>query len=275
VEKMRKPLIAGNWKMHKTKGDAGDFVMEFVSVLGYEVDADVVLIPPYPLLHTVEQRLEDTFIKLGAQDVFWKPEGAYTGKVSIPMLADFGVRYCIVGHSETRGRFGVAEPGMTPELSAQFGESDASVNLKVKALLEAGITPIVCVGETKPERGGRATDRVITEQISGGLAGIAGESLPKVAIAYEPVWAIGTGDTCDAEEANRVCRLIRGRIAVLSSPEVAEQVRILYGGSVKPENIKTLMAQVEIDGALVGGASLDARQFAAIVRYKEPPGLGF
>jgi triosephosphate isomerase len=272
---MRKPLIAGNWKMYKTRAEAAEYVLEFLSVLGYELDADVVLIPAFPLLETMEERLEDTFIKLGAQDVFWKSEGAYTGKVSIPMLSGFGLKFCIVGHSETRGRFGRSDPEMTRELLAQFGETDASVNLKVKALLSAGITPIVCVGETAPERSAGQTDQIITEQINAGLGDIPPGEMHNLVIAYEPVWAIGTGQVCDADEADRLCRLIRQRLAVLSSPEIAEEVRILYGGSVKPENIKELMAQPDIDGVLVGGASLEPREFAAIVRYKEPPGIGF
>src|SRR5439155_661126 len=202
----------------------------------------------------------------GAQDIFWRPSGAYTGQVCGAMLKDAGCSHVIIGHSETRGRFGVPEEGFTEEVLAHFGESDQTVNLKVKAALADDLIPIVCCGETLAERREGRTDAVIRLQIERGLAGITAEQVAGIIIAYEPVWAIGTGEVCPCDEANRICGLIRETIRHLFGPPTAAAVRIQYGGSVKPDNAPELLRQDQIDGALVGGASLKAADFIAIVQ---------
>ncbi len=263
---MRLPLIAGNWKMNKTVGEAVDFVERLrTEVAGIE-NTEIVVCPPYTALYKVSQTLMGSNIGVGAQDVFWKTEGAYTGQISPKMLVDVGCTYVIIGHSETRGRFGKVEADMTPTLLAHFGETDESVNLKLHAAFDAGLVPIVCVGETIDERKAGKTDEIIRGQIEKGLSGLASEQAKGMVIAYEPVWAIGTGEVCDAQEANRVCGMIRDLIRSMFGNPAADGIRIQYGGSVKPDNAEELLSQPEIDGALVGGASLKVSDFVAIIR---------
>ena len=263
---MRKKIIAGNWKMNKTVAEALALVEELKPLLAGQAGADVVVCPPYTALHAVQGALQGTGIDLGAQDAFWKASGAYTSQVSLPMLQDVGVAYVILGHSETRGRFGVAEPDMTPDLLKTLGETDAAVNIKAKAVLAAGLTPIVCIGETLAERQAGDTDAVVRAQVVGALAGIVGEQVGAgVVLAYEPVWAIGTGETCAPDEADRVCGVVRAAVRENFGDAAAEAVRIQYGGSMKPDNAADLLARLNIDGGLIGGASLKAKDFAAIV----------
>jgi len=247
---MRTPIIAGNWKMHTTYDGAMDLVEALLDELDNVEGADVVLCPPFPWLLAVAEYLEETPILLGAQDCYWADEGALTGEVSALMLKDLA-RYCIVGHSERR---------------AHFGETDAWVNKKVHALLGHGIHPICCVGERLEEREAGATDTFVTGQVRAALAGVSTGDAHNVVLAYEPIWAIGTGRAATAAEANRVCGLIRNEMRELYGAPTAEGARIQYGGSVSGRNAAELMAQPEIDGALVGGASLRADEFATIVR---------
>ncbi len=240
---VRKIVIAGNWKMFKTQAESKEFLQGFLPTLEETPqDREVVLCPPFTDLNILSQSLHGSRVQLGAQNVHWEENGAYTGEISGPMLKEIGVRYVIVGHSERR---------------QYFGETDATVNLRLKAAQKYGLTPILCVGETKEQRDGGKTESLIISQLEKDLVDIDQNNL---VIAYEPIWAIGTGDTCESTEANRVIRLIRSQ---LSNPHVSIQ----YGGSVKPNNIDEIMAQPEIDGALVGGASLEAESFARIVNY--------
>jgi len=260
---MRAKLIAGNWKMNLTSAEATALVKAFIEQIVSLWDVDVVVCPPYLAIPQVRELVKDSQVKLGAQDCFWSDEGAFTGKVSAKMLSDFRCDYCIVGHSETRGRFGKLD---TPESTLGFfSETDQSINLKIKALLYYSINPILCVGETAAERKAGETDAVIEKQLRGALDGVDPSEMFAFVVAYEPVWAIGTGDTCDPAEAERVCGVIRSMIAQIAAEEVAGHVRILYGGSVKPENSQELFKQTNIDGGLVGGASLDANGFVRIV----------
>lgn len=250
---MRKPIIAGNWKMYKTPAETRIFMSQ-VEPLIRDAGLDVAICPPFTALETALQQTANTVIRVGAQDVFWEDEGAYTGEVSPTMLKDMGCTYCIVGHSERR---------------QYFGETDETVNKKVKALLKQQLIPIVCVGETLAERQEGKTRDVCLRQTREGLAGISPAEAVKLVIAYEPVWAIGTGKTASAADAQEVIAYIRSVLAELFGQSAAEQIRIQYGGSVKPDNIKELMGQPDIDGALVGGASLKAKDFAAIVNYQK------
>jgi len=260
---MRTKLIAGNWKMNNTAAQAAALVQALSERAVSRADVDIVVCPPYLALPKVKEVLRDSPIHLGAQDCFWESSGAFTGKVSASMLAEFCVSYCIVGHSESRGKFGKLE---VPESTLSFfGESDETVNLKIRALLFQAIVPIVCVGETLQERASGQTDSIVEAQVRNGLRGLDPTEITFVVIAYEPVWAIGTGETCDAAEANRVCGQIRSTVLEISDEDVAGDLRVLYGGSVKAANAKELFDQEEIDGALVGGASLDAAEFSKIV----------
>jgi triosephosphate isomerase len=241
---VRKVIIAGNWKMYKTQRESAEFLMEFISQIDDAPESrEVVLCVPFTDLTIVSKSLHGNRIRLGAQNVHWEECGAYTGEISASMLTEVGVRYVIVGHSERR---------------QYFGETDETVNLRLKAAQASDLIPILCVGETKQQRDAGETEQVIMNQLKTDLVGIDRNSL---VIAYEPIWAIGTGETCEASEANRVIGLIR---AQLSNPNVTIQ----YGGSVKPSNIDEIMAQPQIDGVLVGGASLAAADFAGIVNYK-------
>jgi triosephosphate isomerase len=247
---MRKPVYAGNWKMYKTPAEAAGFLHDFAPLVAAAAHAEIVVCPPFIAVPVAIEAARGTNIGIGAQDLFWLKEGAYTGEVSAPMLAAAGCQWAIVGHSERR---------------QYFGETDESVFKKTAAALEAGLTPIVCVGERLEEREGGMTENVLARQFAGGLAGLTPEQFARVVIAYEPVWAIGTGRTATPEIAQEAHSFLRGQIRARFGEEAAQACRILYGGSVKPDNIKGLMAQPDLDGALVGGASLDAASFAAIV----------
>ena len=241
---MRKVIIAGNWKMYKTQGEATEFLMEFISQIDdAPEEREVVLCVPFTDLTTVSKSLHGNRIRLGAQNVHWEDCGAYTGEISASMLIEMGVRYVIVGHSERR---------------QYFGETDETVNLRLKAAQSSGLIPILCVGETKQQRDTGAVESTILNQLDRGLVGVTQDRL---VIAYEPIWAIGTGATCEVTEANRVIGIIRDRLS-------NSNVTIQYGGSVKPNNIDDIMAQPQIDGVLVGGASLAADDFAGIVNYR-------
>lgn len=262
---MRRGVIAGNWKMHCTLEETRRLLEELLHRLESQPPCEVVVCPPFTALSTAAALLRNTPVKLGAQDLFWKEKGAYTGQIAPGMLVDIGCEYVIVGHSERRGRFGVPEPDFDATLLAYFGESDATVNRKLRAALAAGLTPICCVGETLAERQAGQTDAVIRTQTRAALEGIGELEVQKIVFAYEPVWAIGTGEVCAAAEANRVCGLIRTAVGEVAGANAAAAVRVQYGGSVKPENAADLLAQQEIDGALVGGASLKAADFLAIL----------
>jgi triosephosphate isomerase len=248
----RKPLIAGNWKMHKTLGEARKLALDVKhSTLNHE-DVEILVCPPFGALLAVGEVVGGSHVRLGAQNCHWEREGPFTGEVSPPMLKDLGCEYAIVGHSERRHL---------------FEEPDEWIAKKAAALLSGGLMPVVCVGETLEEReAGRTRDRV-RDQILGSLRGIASNTMLRVVIAYEPVWAIGTGKTATPEQAEEVHAFIRNIVIDLHGLEVALATRILYGGSVKPGNISELMAQEDIDGALVGGASLSAETFAQIVGF--------
>lgn len=264
---MRTPVVAANWKMNKTIGEALAFVEAFLPMVEDTDNCEIVLCPPFTALAAVGNRLKGTKVALGAQDLFWREQGAFTGEISPLMLVDVGCRFVIVGHSERRGRFGKPEPELEdPQLRSVFGETDASVNKKVHAAFKHGLIPIVCVGETLAEREQGRTDEIVSGQLQKALDGLTPEQVAQIVIAYEPVWAIGTGKVCDAPEANRVCGLIRSIIANLFGERVAQATRIQYGGSITPENIPDLAAQEHIDGGLVGGASLKPDSFAAIVK---------
>lgn len=254
---MRKPIIAGNWKMYKTAAEAVFLMQGLEKKLGYSVDGvEVVVCPPFTDLKSVATVIETDKldIELGAQDLHWEKEGAFTGEVSPVMLKDLGVKYVIIGHSERR-QF--------------FGETNESVNKKVKAAINQGIRPIVCVGETLEQHDQSLANKVVQDQLAEGLAGITEEQAADLVVAYEPIWAIGTGRNATPEEANDVIRHIRAILGSLFSPDLARELRIQYGGSVKPENIGLFMEEPDIDGALVGGASLDAESFARIVKFKK------
>lgn len=242
---MRKIVIAGNWKMHKTQEESLEFWQAFKSeVEGTDENREIVLCAPFTALGVMAKNLHGSRVKLGAQNIHWEDTGAYTGEISGPMLAEIGIDYVIVGHSERR---------------QYFGDTDETVNLRLKAAQKHGFTPILCVGETKAQRDSEQTEKVIIDQLKKDLVDVDATNL---VIAYEPIWAIGTGDTCAAMEANRVCGLIR---SVLDHPNVSIQ----YGGSVKPANIDEIMSQPEIDGALVGGASLKPESLARIVNFEQ------
>ena len=250
---MRKPLIAGNWKMHKTPEEARVFASQLLEELKEEREVEVVVAPPFVSLLPVKEVLGEGPIKLAAQNVHWEREGAFTGEVSPLMLREAGCEYVIVGHSERRG---------------YFGETDEVVRKKVRALLDVGLKPIMCVGETLKEREEGKTFQVVETQLKGGLGGVEAEEGRELVVAYEPVWAIGTGRTATPRQAQEVQAFIRELLRGLFGEGVACEIRILYGGSVKPENIAELMAEEDIDGALVGGASLKVDSFVKIVRYR-------
>ncbi|MDK9718644.1 MAG: triose-phosphate isomerase [Trichlorobacter sp.] len=250
---MRTPLIAGNWKLFKTLAEAKSLVDELAPLISKVQGVEVVVAPVFTAISTVAAAAEKTLIRVAAQDCYWEEEGAFTGEVSPKLLKDAGCSHVIIGHSERR---------------QYFGETDETVNRKTKAALKAGLVVLLCVGETLAERESNATFSVIKTQVSGGLAGIPAADLAQVVIAYEPVWAIGTGQTASDEQAQEVHAFIRSLVAELYSSLEADALRILYGGSVKPENVKGLMSQADIDGALVGGASLKAESFAGIVRFQ-------
>jgi triosephosphate isomerase len=250
----RLPFIAGNWKMNKTVGEALDLIRELKKAISGVKEVEVAVAPPFTALHAVRRELEGSSIRLAAQNLYWEEKGAFTGEISPLMLKEVGCQYVIIGHSERR-QF--------------FGESDETVNRRIKAAAAQGLKVIFCIGETLTEREEGKTFTVIERQVSGGLKGLGEKELRTMTIAYEPVWAIGTGKTATPEQAEEVHRFIRGKVEKLYGREVAEEIRIQYGGSVTPENIKGLMNQPNIDGALVGGASLKAESFSKIVRFEE------
>jgi triosephosphate isomerase len=261
---MRRPLIAGNWKMHLTPSEGAALATQLRQRIGMRSDVEILLCPAFVALQAVAEAIRGSELKLGAQNVFWRDSGAFTGQVSPPMLVAVGCEYVILGHSETRGRFGVADPDLDASLLPYFSETEATLNRKLRAVLPHGLKPILCVGETLAEREAGQTEQVIRAQLEGALAGLTSDELYELVIAYEPVWAIGTGQVCDAPEANRVCGFIRQTLRAMYDAEMAEFVRILYGGSVKASNAHALLHQPEIDGALVGGASLSAEEFEQI-----------
>ncbi|BAQ63644.1 triose-phosphate isomerase [Geminocystis sp. NIES-3709] len=241
---MRKIIIAGNWKMHKTQGESLEFLQAFLPHLEDTTETrEVVLCVPFTSLNFMSKNLHGSRVKLGAQNIHWADQGAFTGEVSGAMLSEIGMNYVIVGHSERR---------------QYFGETDETVNSRLLAAQKYGLIPILCVGESKTQRDAGETENIIMNQLQKGLVNVDQNSL---VIAYEPIWAIGTGDTCEATEANRVIALIRSQLT-------NKNVTIQYGGSVNPSNVDEIMAQPDIDGALVGGASLDASSFARLVNYQ-------
>lgn len=248
---MRKPMVAGNWKMNNTLEKSINLVKELVPLIKDQQKVDRVIIPPYTALAAVSDLLKHTDIGCGAQNLFWEPKGAFTGEISAQMIAELG-EYVIIGHSERR---------------SYFHETDVTVNKKLKAALEAGLTPIVCVGETYEENQAGKTGDVILRQVREGLAGISKANAMKAVVAYEPVWAIGTGLAATGEAANQVIAdYIRVPLAELAGEEAAQKIRVLYGGSVNAANAAEFFSQPDIDGALVGGASLKAADFANIVK---------
>ncbi|CCO08653.1 triose-phosphate isomerase [Desulforamulus hydrothermalis] len=247
---MRQKIIAGNWKMHKTTDEARQFVQALQEKLT-DCRAAVVICPPFTALAAVAEVLAGSKLALGAQNMHWADQGAYTGEISPLMLQDCGCRYVILGHSERR---------------QYFGETDGQVNQKVKAALAHGLLPVVCVGETLAQRQGGLTETVVGSQTAAALAGLTPEQVAGLVIAYEPVWAIGTGQTASEQDAQQVNQYIRALLAEQYGQAAAAAVRILYGGSVKPANAASLLAQPDIDGALVGGASLKAADFLGIIQ---------
>jgi triosephosphate isomerase len=249
---MRKKLIAANWKMNKTPDETRAFFGEFLPLVAGHTRDEMVVCPPYTSAAAAIEAAQGSSVAIGVQNVHWKADGAYTGEISAPMLLCLGVTHVIVGHSERR---------------QYFGETDDTVNLRLKTALEAGLTAICCVGEVLEEREAGLTDDVLRRQCVRAFHAISAKKAAKMTVAYEPVWAIGTGKTATPELAAAAHSVIRREAAEVFGEEFAASLRILYGGSVKPDNASTLMAQEEIDGALVGGASLDAKSFAGIVKY--------
>jgi len=248
----RRPLIAGNWKMYKTSDEAAETAKQLVRNIGEVTDVDIMIAPTFISLAAVYAAIKNSPVALGAQNVYWEDEGAYTGEISAPMLKSAGCRYCIIGHSERR---------------QYFGETDETVNKKIKASIKAGLQPVFCVGETEKERESGKTLSILDKQIKKGLERLVSEQLDLLVIAYEPVWAIGTGKTATAGLAQEVHQFIRSLVKDNFGQALSDSVRILYGGSVKPDNIASLMSMPDIDGALVGGASLGAESFSKIIEF--------
>ncbi|MHB8874984.1 MAG: triose-phosphate isomerase [Myxococcaceae bacterium] len=248
----RRIFIAGNWKMNKTVAEAAALARELRGMLSMVREkVEVAIAPPFTALHPAAKALEGSNISLAGQNCHWESSGAYTGEVSAPMLKEVGCAYCIVGHSERR---------------QYFGETDETVNRRAQAVVKAGMLPIVCVGETLAEREAGRTLEVVSRQVKGGLVGFSSAEAASFVLAYEPVWAIGTGKTATSAQAQEVHAHIREQLTGLFGRETAEQIRIQYGGSVKPDNAAELLGKPDVDGALVGGASLKAADFAAIVK---------
>jgi triosephosphate isomerase (TIM) len=247
---MRKPIIAGNWKMNKTLGEAKQFVQEVKSKVPASNEVDAVVCSPALFLESLVSETNGTDLKVGAQNVHFEENGAFTGEISAVALQDMNVPYVIIGHSERR---------------EMFAETDETVNKKVHAAFKHNLVPIMCCGETDAEREAGKTNNVVSEQVVKGLAGLSEEQIKETVIAYEPIWAIGTGKSSTAADANEVCAYIRDVVATTYSESAADAVRIQYGGSVKPANIGEYMAQKDIDGALVGGASLDPQSFLELL----------
>lgn len=249
---LRKPLIAGNWKMYKTSGEAAETARELVQLTETAANVDIMIAPPFTALASVAAVIKGSNVFLGAQNLFWKKEGAYTGEISPAMLADAGCHYVIIGHSERR---------------QYFGETDESVNLKISAALEHKLIPVFCVGETGAQRDAGETFSVLDKQVAKGLEGFATNELSDLVVAYEPVWAIGTGKTATTAQIQEVHSFLRSLIVKCFDNLLAKRIRILYGGSVKPDNILQIMNMEDVDGALVGGASLSAKTFSSIISF--------
>lgn len=249
---MRLPVIVGNWKMHKSISEARELITRIVERTSGLNKCEIVVAPPFTALFAACEAARGSKVKIAAQNLHWESKGAFTGEVSASMLIDAGCSSVIIGHSERR---------------QYFGETDETVNFKVKSALNSGLKPVICVGETLEERENGATLPVIKRQVEAGLKGIAKEAVLPVVIAYEPVWAIGTGKTATSGQAQEVHKFIRDTVKSLFNGQISEKLRILYGGSVKPSNIKELMSMPDIDGALVGGASLDLESFIGIVNF--------
>ena len=249
---MRRPIIAGNWKMFKNANETRAMLSDLIPLVKGATEREIVICPPYINIESAVSVCKGSNIKIGAQNIFWEEKGAFTGEIAPNMIKDNGCWYAIVGHSERR---------------QYFNETDATVNKRVFAALKAGLTPIVCVGELLSERESNKTFDVIEKQLKGGLTGLSKEDALKIVIAYEPVWAIGTGKTASPAQAQEVHAFIRKQLEALFGKDTADSTRILYGGSVKGDNIKELMSQTDVDGGLVGGASLDAASFAKIVNF--------
>ncbi len=252
---MRTPLIAGNWKMFKTVQDATLYAKELRSLVKDIHDVRIVIAPPYTAIHALAEAARNSTVLVSAQNLFWEREGAFTGEISAPMIKEAGAEYVIIGHSERR---------------TLFGETDVTVNRRVLAALAASLVPIVCIGETLDERDRNETLDVIDRQIKGGLDSLAGEQVAAIVVAYEPVWAIGTGRNATPAQAGEVHAHIRSRLRQWFGAAAADACLVIYGGSVKPDNIKDLIAQEDVDGALVGGASLDVRAFYDIIVKSRP-----
>jgi triosephosphate isomerase len=253
---MRIPVIAGNWKMNKTAGEARALARAIKAGITEQTVPQVVMAPPFTALHALSDEIQGSRIILGAQNVYWESQGAFTGEISIPMLEEAGCGMVIIGHSERR---------------QYFGETDQTVNRRVRAVLNSKLQPIICIGETLAEREDGVHHDVVSQQLAGGLDGLTGQSLLRIILAYEPVWAIGTGRTASPETAQEMHGSIRNWLSEKFG-EKAQHVRILYGGSVKPDNIDDLMRQPDIDGALVGGACLEAESFLRIIHYRPRTG---
>ena len=249
----RRPLIAGNWKMHLSLGEAAALARALAASCGNSNDREVMIAPAFIALAAVAEAVRGSAIRVGAQNVAWEREGAFTGEVSPPMLTGIGVETAIVGHSERR---------------QIFREDDTMINRRLLAALAAGLVPVLCIGETLEEREAERTFAVLEGQLRSGLQGVTAAEASRVVLAYEPVWAIGTGKTASKEQAQEVHGFLRGLLGQLFEKNIAESIRILYGGSVKPDNIDALMAQPDIDGALVGGAALTAESFERIVHFR-------
>lgn len=248
----RTPLIAGNWKMYKTVSEAVETAVQLKKNVADAAGVDIMIAPPFTAIAAVSAAVKDSNVAVGAQNIYWEKEGAYTGEIAPGMLTEAGCRYVIIGHSERR---------------QYFGESDESVNQKIGAAVKAGLIPVMCIGESESQREAGQTFSVLDKQIKNGLKGFFANELNLLVIAYEPIWAIGTGKTATSDQAQEVHQYLRSLLAEIFEPSFAQAIRILYGGSVKPENISELMARTDIDGALVGGASLNADTFSKIVQF--------
>jgi triosephosphate isomerase len=251
---LRRPLIAGNWKMFKTGPEAVETTDRLVKLLSTTIDVDVMIAPPFTALALVSDMLKKTPISLGAQNLFWEAEGAYTGEISASMLVSAGCRYVIVGHSERR---------------QYFGETDETVNKKIKAAIKNDLIPVMCIGESETERESKETFSVLDRQVQKGLKGFSADEMETLVIAYEPIWAIGTGKTATADQAQEIHLFLRAMLGKKFGNKLAKSLRILYGGSVKPDNITDLMTMPDIDGALIGGASLEPETFSKIVQFQK------
>ncbi|MFH0806986.1 MAG: triose-phosphate isomerase [Elusimicrobiota bacterium] len=250
---MRKPIMAGNWKMHKTVGESVDFVKNLKGNISDVKDCEIVICPVFTALNSVKEAAQGTNISIGAQNMHWEEKGAFTGEISPKMLIDAGCKYVIIGHSERR---------------QYFGETNQTVNKKMVSAFKFRLIPIVCVGETLEEREKNITFDVLGKQIKEGLAGLTGSQSSEVVIAYEPVWAIGTGKTATPAQAQEVHQFVRKLFSEMYGKDAGANVRILYGGSVKPDNVSELMKQTDIDGGLVGGAALEVDSYTKLVKYQ-------